>query len=133
MRPTPFAEGEDNMATEQRTWLTLGILIAAICCVLGSGLLARGALAQGKEVSTTLLGIVGDTMCGNAHTNGPAKQCTLQCLQNKANEWALVVGQRIYTLQGKVADLPKFAGSQAKVTGILRGESLMVTAVSAAQ
>ena len=121
------------MATGQRKWLTLGILIAAISWALGSGLLARGALAQGKDGSTTLVGIVGDTMCGNAHTNGPAKQCTLQCLQNKANEWALVVGQRIYTLQGKVADLPKFAGSQAKVTGILRGESLMVTSVSAAQ
>jgi hypothetical protein len=121
------------MPTGQRTCLTLGMLIAAIFGSLGSGPLARGALAQGKDGSTTLVGIVGDTLCGNAHTNGLAKQCTLQCLRNKANEWALVVGQRIYTLQGKVADLPKFAGSQAKVTGILRGESLMVTSVSAAQ
>ena len=121
------------MAPGQRTWLTLGMFIATISWALGSGPPARGALAQGKDGSTTLVGIVGDTMCGNAHTNGPAKQCTLQCLQSKANEWALVVGQRIYTLQGKVADLPKFAGSQAKVTGILRGEGLMVTSVSAAQ
>ena len=121
------------MATGQRTWLTLGAMIAATALALMSGLLARGARAQDKEGSSTLVGIVGDSMCGNAHTNGPARQCTLQCLQNKANEWALVVGQRIYTLQGKVADLPKFAGSKAKVTGILRGEGMMVTSVSAAQ
>ena len=120
------------MATGQRTWLVSGILIAAVSGALACGWIAREALAQGMDESTTLVGIVGDTMCGNAHTNGPARQCTLQCLRNKANEWALVVGQRIYTLQGKVADLPKFAGSKAKVTGILRGESLMVTAVSAA-
>ena len=115
------------MTTGKSAWLALGLLIAALSWSLGSGL-----LAQDKEGSSTLVGIVGDTMCGNAHTNGTAKQCTLRCMQNKANEWALVVGQRIYTLQGKVADLPNFAGSKAKVTGILRGEALMVTSVSAA-
>src|SRR5579864_6456107 len=81
------------MATGQRTWLALGILIAAVSGALGCGWIAREALAQDKDDSTTLVGIVGDTMCGNAHTNGPARQCTLQCLRKRRTEWGRVWGR----------------------------------------
>ncbi len=108
--------------------LSKGVVTVALLLALG-WLLAETPLAQGQQKTVTVTGLVGDSICGNAHISGTAKQCTVRCVKNMKAEYALIVGQRVYTLQGKIAELEKFAGARAKVTGYLRGESIMVTAV----
>jgi len=110
-----------------------GALLFAGYCLLIGGPLTPSALPQNQPRETTLTGTVGDDKCGNAHMVGTAKKCTMDCIKHQSADYALVVGQRVLTLQGKVAGLEKLAGEKAKVTGFVRGEDMMVTAVASAQ
>lgn len=86
-------------------------------------------LAQAKSKSWT--GKVGDVMCGKKHTmGGTDKDCTLMCVKG-GSKYALIVGQKVYTLEGNTAALQQFAGSKAKVTGALKGDTITVESASA--
>ena len=100
--------------------------------VLGVGSMP-GAVAGGTQ---TFTGRVSDAMCGAKHSEGniaPA-DCVRACVQKGAN-YALVVGDKVYTLDTKdqavSAELNKLAWAQAKVTGIANGDTISVK--SAAQ
>lgn len=100
-----------------------------LCALLVAGaLLAGAAMAQGVETKT-LEGTISDAMCGVKHKTANAKQCTLGCVKMGGN-YALVVGDKVYTLEGKKAELDKLAGEKAKVTGTVDGMKIQVTSVA---
>ena len=81
----------------------------------------------------TFTGTVSDTMCGAKHTMMPGatdSQCTRACVK-AGSDYALVVGGKVYTLKGNNADLEKFAGEKATVTGKLNGNVIQETSITA--
>src|SRR3990172_1576478 len=107
-----------------------GIGRVVAIATLGAALLAGALILQGAETKT-LEGVIGDTMCGLKHQMGnvTAKDCTIKCVQ-MGSKYALIVGDTVYELDGKTAELEKFAGAKAKVTGSVDGKRISVTAVA---
>jgi hypothetical protein len=105
--------------------LMLGGLIAAV----------GPAFAGGK--TQTFTGEVSDAMCGAKHMmDGTAADCARACV-SKGSKYALVVGGKLYTLDSSdkdtLAQFDKLAGEQAKVSGTVEGDTITVTAVTAAK
>jgi hypothetical protein len=103
--------------------------------VLSTGLAVVPGMAAGS--TQTFTGKVSDAMCGAKHSEAgiaPA-DCVRACVQKGAN-YALVVGERVYTLktsdQAALDELNKLAWEQAKVTGTASGDTIVVNAVTAA-
>jgi hypothetical protein len=108
----------------------------------GYGLLTLVALA-GLSVSVfaasgkTFTGTVSDSMCGAKHEMGGGDAaCTRECV-SKGSKYALVVGDKVYTLETSdkdaLATLDKQAGAKATVTGTEKGDTITVSSVKAAQ
>lgn len=90
--------------------------------------------APAKVPSKTYEGVVTDTMCGAQHSmmgNIPDKQCVLGCVKG-GSKYGLIVGKKVYTLDGKPADFEKFAAAKVKVTGTLSGDTLHAESVTPA-
>jgi len=90
------------------------------------------AWAAGNQ---TFTGEVGDVMCGRKHMEDePAAECTRACVSH-GSKYALIVGDKIYTLdtsdQAALATLDKQAGKTAAVTGTLDGDTITVKSVAA--
>jgi hypothetical protein len=98
--------------------------------ILLVGILATGAFATDKQQSFT--GIVSDNMCGKQHMakDKSAAQCTRECVTS-GSDYALVVGDKVYTLTGDKAQIDKFAGEKATVNGTAKGETITVTSIAA--
>jgi hypothetical protein len=82
-------------------------------------------------------GTVSDAMCGAHHMmSGPEADCTRACV-GKGSKYALVVGDKLYFLntsdKATLASIDKLAGTQAKVSGTLDGETIQVASVAAAK
>jgi hypothetical protein len=113
----------------QKFGLSLAVLIFSSIFVFSS------AFAAGK--ADTFNGQVSDAMCGAKHMMaGNAAECTRACIA-KGSKYALVVGDKVYTLDTKnksaLDSLNKLAGEQATVTGKLNGETIEVSSVSPGQ
>ena len=84
----------------------------------------------------TFTGEVSDSMCGAKHMMDNKAECTRTCV-SKGSNYALVVGDKVYTLNttDKTAldQLNTLAGQQAKVTGTASGDTIQVSKVSAAK
>ena len=67
---------------------------------------------------------------------GDKAGCTRACIK-KGSNYALVVGDKVYTLKtddkAALAELDKLAGEQAKVSGTAEGDTIAVSKVSAAK
>jgi hypothetical protein len=79
----------------------------------------------------TLTGEVSDAMCGAKHMmEGSKAACTKACV-DKGSKYALVVGDKVYTLEGgDNAALAKLAGEKAKVTGTVKGDTMQVISIA---
>jgi hypothetical protein len=104
----------------------VGIFLAAL-------LLCAAAFAADKAQSFT--GKVSDAMCGKAHMmSGPDAACVRACV-NKGSKYALVVEDKVYTLdtneKAALEMLDKLAGDTVTVTGKLSGDTIQVESVSA--
>lgn len=89
---------------------------------------------QASGAQKTLTGIVSDSMCGATHMakdKSPA-ECTRLCVQ-QGQKYALVVGKKVYTLEGHAAELDKLAGQRATVKGTVSGDTVTVSSVAPAQ
>ena len=88
-----------------------------------------GAYSQSSQ---TLTGTVSDSMCGAKHmmTNVTPAQCTRECVK-QGSDYALVSGDKVYTLKGSTKELDKYAGQSVTVTGKLSGNTFTVESVSA--
>ena len=107
--------------------------VSLAALVLGAGLAASPALAADKV--QTFKGEVSDSMCGKKHMmEGDAAGCTRACV-GKGSTYALVVGDKVYTLDAKdkasLDELDKLAGKQASVKGTANGDTISVSSVMA--
>ena len=89
--------------------------------------------ASGK----TFTGTVSDSMCGAKHAMpGNDAACTRACV-SKGSKYALVVGDKVYTLetsnQAALSTLDKQAGAKATVTGTEKDNTITVSSVKAAK
>ena len=101
--------------------------------VLAAGLIASAFAAGGKAFT----GTVSDSMCGAKHAMaGDDAGCTRACVA-KGSKYALVVGDKVYTLdtsdKAALATLDKQAGSKVTVNGTEKGDTITVSSVKAAQ
>jgi len=84
------------------------------------------------------VGRVSDAMCGVEHMEAgvTAADCTRDCV-SKGSKYALVVGEKVYTLDGEdkaaLAELDKLADQKAKITGIATGDTIQVKSVAPAK
>jgi len=80
--------------------------------------------------AATLTGIVSDSMCGAQHMakDKSSAECTRECVKG-GSKYALVVGKKVYTLEGHEAELDKVAGMKATVKGKVSGETVTVQSV----
>jgi hypothetical protein len=109
-----------------QVWLAMMALTAALSIV--------PALAAGPQ---TFTGKVSDAMCGAKHSEGgDPGSCVRTCVKKGAN-YALVVGNKVYTLDtsdpATLDKLDQLAWQQAKVTGTANGDTIAVKSVSAAK
>ena len=102
---------------------------------VGSVLLLGAAMVVGTILATaadqTLTGVVTDATCGaGAHKNADIKRCTNACA--RSGGYALIVGDKVYKLEGKTDGLADLAAEKAKVTGAVDGLKITVTSVAKA-
>ena len=102
--------------------------------VLSTGLAVVPGVAAGN--TQTFTGKVSDAMCGAKHMEGglaPAA-CVRACVQ-KGAKYALVVGDKVYTLDSSdkatLASLDKAAGTSTTVKGTLNGDTIEVASIGA--
>ncbi len=106
-----------------------GFLLASLLMV--AGLTVSSFAASGK----TYTGTVSDAMCGAKHMGDPAS-CTRGCV-TKGSKYALVVGDKVYTLdtadKSALDTLDKQAGAKVTVTGTEQDNTITVSSVKAAK
>jgi hypothetical protein len=95
-------------------------------------LVSVSAFAAGGK---TFTGTVSDAMCGAKHMMpGDAGACARECV-SKGSKYALVVGDKVYTLEtsdkAALATLDKQAGAKATVTGTEKDNTITVSSVKA--
>jgi hypothetical protein len=75
-----------------------------------------------KAGNQTLTGVVSDAMCGAKHMmDGSPADCTRACVR-QGSKYALVVGDKVYTLNGHSEELDKLAGQQATLVGTVHDD-----------
>lgn len=106
-----------------------GIFLASLLMLAG---LTASSFAAGGKIFT---GTVSDAMCGAKHM-GEAATCTRACV-NKGSKYALVVGDKVYTLEASdkaaLETLDKQAGEKATVTGTEKDNTITVSSIKAAK
>jgi len=91
----------------------------------------------GAAKAQSFTGTVSDAMCGAKHMmEGDPAACLRACVQ-KGSKYALVVGDKVYTLdtqdKATLATLDKLANQKATVKGQVNGDDIEVSSVSAAK
>jgi hypothetical protein len=115
-----------TVETRKAGFLLLNFLLVA-------GLAISSWAAGGK----TFTGTVSDSMCGAKHAMaGDDASCTRTCV-SKGSKYALVVGDKVYTLEtsdkAALDVLDKQAGAKATVTGNEKDSIITVSSVKAAK
>ena len=97
--------------------------------IIVTALSLTSAIAQAQQFRGTIT----DSMCGKQHMmkNATAAECTRACVKS-GSDFALVVGDKLYTLKGDKAQLDKFAGAPVVLDGDLNGNVITVKSVAAA-
>ena len=113
-------------------WLKHSVLLGEVSLALAVA--ASSAFAAKAQ---TFTGTVSDAMCGAQHMMaGDPVACLRACIQ-KGSKYALVIGDKVYTLDTKdkasTDALDKLAGQQAKVKGEANGDIIEVDSVAAAK
>jgi hypothetical protein len=107
----------------------LTILVVSIL-LLASALNLQAAAGRKQ----TFTGEVGDAMCGRNHMEGTPAECTRTCVSH-GSKFALVVGEKTYILDTSdpkaLSALDKQAGKNATVVGVLNGDTIVVSSVTA--
>jgi hypothetical protein len=79
-------------------------------------------------------GVITDTLCGAKHSASIGKtaaDCTRVCVHG-GEQFALVEGDTVYSLEGDFAALKQLAGRRAKIVGTVNGNKLSVVSAAAA-
>jgi hypothetical protein len=104
---------------------------------LGVGLLLAAGLsfaAPAKDGAKTFVGSISDSMCGAKHMmpGESDKECTLECVKAGAKYILVDPAGKIYQLSDQKRP-ESFAGSKVKVTGTLKGDTIIVSSIEAAR
>ena len=105
------------------------------CTPKAGGCTPKAGAMSGPAKHVTLTGVVSDATCGRKHTMMPGKsdaECTRACIM-KGSKYALVVGDKVYTLEGQSDALDKLAGETAKIHGMASGDTVQVASVQPAK
>ena len=99
-------------------------------------LTALFTLSASTAKPQTFTGKVSDAMCGAHHMmEGDPAGCLRSCVA-KGSKYALVVGDKVYTLESSdkatLDQLDKLADQNAKITGEANGDSIQVKSVAPA-
>ena len=88
-------------------------------------------LAACDQSIQTLTGTISDAMCGAHHMmqGATAAQCTRECVK-QGSDFALVIGDKVYTLNATKSQLDKFAGEKVVVKGKVSGTTISVDSIS---
>lgn len=109
-------------------YLGLAVLLTASLTLAAPKLGKKGG---GQKAFT---GEISDAMCGLKHAMpGSAKECTEKCVQG-GSKYVLAdqAHKKVYQLSDQ--EKPKeFAGAKVKVTGTLKGDTIEVASIEAAQ
>jgi hypothetical protein len=108
------------------------ITYLGITLLLGANLSFTGTVKVGTK---TFIGNISDSMCGLKHMM-PGKsdrECTLECVK-AGSKFVLadVASGKVYQLSDQKKP-QEFAGEKVKVTGILKGDTISVTAIEPAK
>ena len=97
-------------------------------------LLALTAVIVQAQSSQKITGTITDAMCGKKHMmqGESAAQCTRECVK-KGSAFALISGDKVYTLKGDKAQFDKFAGANVVIEGETSGTTVTVKSIKAAQ
>lgn len=82
-----------------------------------------------------LTGTVTDDMCARKHTMMPGKpdsDCVRACVKT-GREHALLVGDKLYKLEGHSAEVDRLAAKKARITGDLTGDVMHVASIQTAK
>ena len=93
-----------------------------------TALLFAGMAAAQPPKGKSWTGVVTDSMCGAKHMMSNAADCTRACVK-QGSSYALLVGDKVYTLKGHEAEVDKLAGQKATVTGSMSGTTIQVASV----
>lgn len=96
--------------------------------------IAFAAISMLAEANKTITGTITDSMCGAHHMmeGASAAECTRACVKQGAG-YALVSGDKVYTLKGDAAQFDKFAGQNVTVKGEVSEKTLTVSSITAAK
>lgn len=111
-----------------------------------SGLLVLVTLALGQTTAPTpvpnrdaaaveeLTGLISDAICKGMHFRKAVTpfSCTLKCVHDGA-DYALIVGDTVYILEGHRLELDKVAGGRATIRGQVSGNRIVVDSVMKAE
>ena len=116
-----------------------GTIVSAIAVFTFSTLLMAAQMqmpdksakpGESSAAPKMLTGMVSDSMCGAHHMakdKSPA-ECTRACVK-QGMKYALIVGEKVYTLEGHEAEVDKLAGKKATVKGNVTGDTVTVESV----
>ena len=92
------------------------------------------AIQQVHAAAQTIDGVVSDTMCGKKHmlAGKTAAECIRVCVK-EGSSYAIVAGDKVYTLAGKPQAIAPFAGKHVHIEGDLKNNTLMVTSIHEAK
>jgi hypothetical protein len=112
---------------------TRTFVVSLASALLGAALIPAAFAAKAQ----TFTGTVSDAMCGAKHMMpGDDAACLRACVQ-KGSKYALVVGDKVYTLDVKdkatLDQLDKLAAAKATVKGEADGDTIEVSSVAAAK
>ena len=82
----------------------------------------------------TLTGVVTDSMCGKKHMV-PGKsdaECVQICIKS-GSKYALLVGDKLYTLSGDAKQFESFAGKKVTVSGDVSGKTMAVKSIASSK
>jgi hypothetical protein len=84
--------------------------------------------------TTTVTGTISDSMCKAKHgMEGMSDaQCVRDCVK-AGGKFTVVSNGKVYTLEGKTADVSALAAKKATITGDLKGDTLTVSSIAAAK
>lgn len=115
--------------------MTASKRLATLSTALLLALLLTTAAFAAK--AQTFTGTITDAMCGAQHMmEGEPSACLRSCV-NKGSKYALVVGDKVYTLDTANATtldaLAKLGAQKATVKGTVDGDTISVSSVAAAK
>ena len=92
------------------------------------------AIQQVQAASQPIEGVISDTMCGKKHMlqGKTDAECIAECLKGKVS-YALVAGDKVYTITAKPQTIAPFTGKHVRVEGSVKGNTITVTAIHEAQ